>query len=145
MAVYGNNNGTIPFTGYTTTLGTNPTVGNTSGSVAFNALTQHDDKIAYAFQRVGSRATRRILLQLVGSAVGGAASETRARRPGVTTLADPNQFGGRVVAETVFVINRNTVPADVTNIISLLNRVPKPAAYVEDVSGNGGGGQPRIG
>lgn len=139
MAVYGPNSGTVPFTGFTPTLGVNPTVGNTSGTVQNNALTQQDDKIAYAFQRPGSRATRRLLITLLGTATGSSASETRKRRQAIVAGSDPLQLGGLAVIDTVYYVNRNTAAGDVTAITALLNRSPAPASYHRDVSGNGGG------
>jgi len=139
MAVYGTGNGTVPFTGYTNTLGTNPTVGDTAGSVAFNALTQHDDKIAYLLSVPGSRETRRLMLTLLGATAGPAAAETRRRRPGITALADPQQLGGLVSVETTYYINRATTAGDVTRLKAMIGRTPGPSSYPRDVSGNGGG------
>jgi hypothetical protein len=139
MPVYGPNNGTVPFTGYTNTLGANPLSGNTSGSVANNSLTQQDDKIAYLFQRPGSRATRRLLITLLGAVAGTTATETRKRRQAIVAGGEFAQLGGIATIDTVNYVNRNTTAADTTAITALMNRTVAPASYPRDASGNGGG------
>ena len=139
MAVYGSNSGTVPFTGFTPTLGSNPIAGNnTSGSVAFNALTQQDDQIAYNLQRVGARSTRRLLLTLLGVVAGTTATETRKRRFAIVASGEYNQLGGLATIQTANIVNRATTASDVTAITAMLNRNPCPSSYPRDATGNGG-------
>lgn len=137
MSTYGPNSGTVPFTGYTGTLGAvNASAGVTSGAVHADLLTQQDRAISFLMRRPGSRKQRELLLTLIGAAAGDAALETRKR----VLAGEWDNPTGDIELETVNVVNRVTAAADVTALTAMLSRAPIPI-YVEDASGNGGGGR----
>jgi hypothetical protein len=142
-AVYGTNvatGGTVPFTGYTPTLGTGgANVPSANGAVQFNGYNQFDSNINHYFRIPGGRSLRRMLRALVGVAPGATAQEFRTRVQGRTNTASYT-YGGVQPLEQVPYINRVTTAADVTGIVALLDRVVAPPIYPVDVGGNGGGG-----
>ena len=83
---------------------------------------------------------RELMVTLIGAAAGGAASVNQLR---VKSNADVNGNvqGGLRVIETKSLINRVTTAADVTNINNALQLSSQPTTYVDDLSGNGGGGK----
>lgn len=139
---YGPNNGTVPFTGYTPTLGSGAAdVAATSGAVHSDRLTQHDRAVSFLMRTPGARKTRELLLTLLGATAGSAALETRKQRTATQQQDDAQGLGGNVDITTADVVNRNTTSDDTTQITGMLSRQPWPTAYVEDASGNGGGGR----
>lgn len=142
MATYGPNSGTVPFTGFTPTLGDADAVNSAaSGTIQRNGLSNSDAPLARMLTSHPMRPIREVLLTLVNGNVGDAASETYKRRRGVTSVDDTTALGGLVTIDTTTLISRNTAAADQTNLTALLTREPKPATYVADASGNGGGGK----
>ena len=136
---YGPNSGTVPFTGFTPTLGAGSASSYaTSGSVHADLLTQHDRAVSFLMRRPGSRKQRELLLTLLGASAGSAALETRKR---VSADDEANGVVGNMTIETIDVVNRNTTADDDTALTAMLSRKPWPSAYVEDASGNGGGGR----
>ena len=143
MATYGlNGTGGVPFTGYTPTLSNGQaTDAAAAGTVYFNGLTQGDERIAKMLRNGGmSLVTRRLLTTLLGSAVGPVATQTKKQ-----IKWEQGSPGGLVPIESVVLINRATVAADVAALNGLLFRNPAPASYVNDASGNGGGGKQQVG
>lgn len=127
----------VPFTGYTNTLG--PSVANSATTVGYvysNGIFQHDDRIAKVVRNGGGSATAKaIWYALLGAATGGTATATKKQVQGVT-----GSPGGLIPIETITLVNRTTTAADLTAFQALMNRVPQPASYPADLSGNGGGG-----
>jgi hypothetical protein len=139
MATYGlNPQGGVPFTGYTSTLGTGSANQDaTSGQVYYNGFTQGDERIAKMLRNGGkSLVLRRLLQTLTGVAPGSTATQTKKQ-----IQWEQGSPGGVIPVETVTLINRATTAADVTALNSLFARSPTPASYAVDVSGNGGGGK----
>lgn len=139
MATYGPNNGFVPFTGFSPTLGPDAIVPVTAGSVQFNGMTQSDGALSRTLFNRGNRALRRLLLSLLGAGTGANATENQTRVQANQDMLQQFQGGGLVPIETVAQINRNTTAADLTNVTAALSRSPVPV-YAVDVSGNGGGG-----
>jgi hypothetical protein len=140
MTVYGPNNGYVPFTGFSPTLGpSDAVVPVTSGQVQFNGMTQADSEIARELFTKGRRVLRRLMLTLTGAASGQFASETTTRVQAQQATFSPTDYGGLVPVETISLIGRNSTNADVGNIQAVLTRSPVPV-YVADVAGIGGGG-----
>ena len=135
---YGPNDGTVPFTGFTPTLGAGSAASvATAGTVHADMLTKQDRAVSYLMRRPGSRKQRELLLTLLGATAGSAAAETRKRIAGgeaLTTVGD-------MTVQTIDVVNRNTTADDVTALTAMLSRAPWPSSYVNDASGNGGGGR----
>lgn len=143
MATYGPGTpaGFIPFTGFSPTLGVNDAIiPVTTGLVQMLGNTQNDNMLSKLFFRRGNRKSRALMLALLGSAVGGTATENFTRVQAVQGLTDPSQLGGRVAIETVAQINRATTSADLTQMVASMSRTYAPATYNADLSGNGGGG-----
>ena len=140
---YGPNNGNVPFTGFTATLGAGDAniISPTGGNVAFDGMSQSDRAIASELFTGNNRVVRRLINALTGAAAGGTATETRTRIVAVQANNDANAYGGLQTPETINLINRATTAADVTNLKALVNRSPVPSSYAADVSGNGGGGR----
>jgi hypothetical protein len=139
MATYGlNPQGGVPFTGYTSTLGSGAANQDaTSGQVYYNGFTQGDERIAKMLRNGGmSLVLRRLLQTLTGVAPGSTATQTKKQ-----IQWQQGSPGGVIPVETVTLINRATTAADVTALNSLFTRSPTPASYAVDVSGNGGGGK----
>jgi hypothetical protein len=139
MATYSLNGlGGVPFTGYTSTLGSGSANQDaTSGVVAFNGITQGDERIAKMLRNGGmSLVLRRLLQTLVGAAPGSTATQTKKQ-----IQWQQGSPGGVIPIETVTLINRATTAADVTALQALLVRTPTPPSYPADLSGNGGGGK----
>lgn len=144
MTTYGINNptGTIPFTGFSPTLGVpDAVIPVTSGVVQNNGDTTQDQFINRVLRTGGARVVRRVLYTLLGAAPGAAASETRTRIKAVQGLTDPQNCGGVVPIETASLISRVTSAADLTAVQAIFNRVSAPASYPADLGGNGGGGK----
>lgn len=142
MATYGPNSGTVPFTGWSPTLGVgSATTGAASGTVMRNGMTNDDAFIAKSFLNRAGRVTRELLLTLLGAAAGGSASDTYKRVYRPVRNSDPQEYGGLATVETVTLVSRVTTATDTTNITALLSREPKPSSYPTDLSGNGGGGK----
>jgi len=142
MAQYGPpqvpGNGTIPFTGWTPTLGSGAAnQGATSGIVWDNGFNQQDARIAHYLRVPGARGLRRLLLALVGAAPGATAQEFRTR-----LKAQISAPGGAQLMEQIAYVNRVTTAQDVSWINNgLLARTPGPSPYPADIGGNGGGGK----
>ena len=142
MATYGPNSGTVPFTGWSPTLGVGSAVeGSASGTVQRNGMTNDDHFIARSFLARPGRVTRELLLTLLGATAGSAASETYKRVYRPVRNSDPQEYGGLATTETVTLVSRNTTATDITNITALISREPKPSSYAVDIGGNGGGGK----
>jgi hypothetical protein len=101
-------------------------------------LTQQDRAVSYLMRRPGSRKQRELLLTLLGASAGSAALEVRKR---VSGADEGNGVSGNMTIESVDVVNRNTTADDDTALTAMLSRKPWPDTYVEDESGNGGGGR----
>jgi hypothetical protein len=131
----------IPFTGYSNTLGgSSAAQGATSGYVYANGLLSADSDVAREFRNGGQvGAVNRILYALLGAAVGGNATKTKAQVQHVVGAP-----GGLIPIETITLVNRNTTAADLTAVQAIFNRTVFPATYVVDVGGNGGGGKAGI-
>lgn len=139
MALYGPNNGVVPFTGFSPTLGVSDAVTpQVSGQVAFDGLTQRDNDLSSLLFKRANRVARRLLQTLVGAAAGGTATEQYTRVLAAQALGSITTNGGLVPMEVVSQINRVTTAADVTNVTAALTRSPI-ATYPTDVSGNGSG------
>ncbi len=142
MAEYGPNDGVVPFTGFTPTLGTDranmPSADG--GNVSFNGMTQQDRAIAHALFGNYNRVTRRLMATLLGATAGSTATETRTQIVALNPNDKHDAYSGLVEIETVDLINRATTAADITNLNAILNRSPVPT-YADDVGGNGGGGK----
>lgn len=143
MSIYGPNNGTVPFTGFSPTLGipdaVTPAV---SGVVWNNGMMQQDNYISRPLRSGWNRSTRALMLALLGAATGGSAVANKTwvvgqQQAGGTTP----QGGGMVQIATFALVNRVTTAADLTNMQSLINHGPVPASYPADLSTNGGGGK----
>jgi hypothetical protein len=130
--------GGVTFTGYTSTLGTGAANQDaTNGQVYFNGFTQGDERIAKMLRNGGmTLVLRRLLQTLTGAAPGATATQTKKQ-----VKWDQGSPGGVIPIETVTLINRATTAADVTALNSLFFRLPFPATYPADLSGNGGGGK----
>ena len=140
MAAYGPNAGFVPFTGFSPTLGNDAIVPTTAGNVQFNGLTQNDDELSKILFDRGNRPVRRLLLTLLGAAVGGTATENYTRVQANQGISQQFALGGLVTIETVQQINRATTANDLTNAVAAISRSPT-VAYVADVSGTSGGGK----
>lgn len=142
MATYGPNNGFVPFTGFSPTLGTGDAATPASaGSAQMNGMGQVDYTFSRMLQQPGNRVMRRLLQTMIGNAVGNTATEPYTRVKGQVALTDPTALGGLVPIETVNTINRATTTADRTNMVNALTRGTGPTSYVADASGNAGGGK----
>lgn len=142
MAAYGPNAGVVPFTGWSPTLGVVDAVTPSAiGQVQFSGMTQADSEIAREFFTVGRRASRKLLLTLLGVVAGTTATENQNRVAATTPFLSANQGGGVVTIEQVALVNRATTAGDITNLTALLSRSPVPSSYAADASGNGGGGK----
>jgi hypothetical protein len=140
MATYGPNNGFVPFTGFSPTLGGDAIVPVTSGSVQFNGMSQNDDGLSKILFDRGNRPIRRLLLTLLGSVVGSNATETYPRVQANQLMNQPLQGGGLVTIETATQINRNTTAADLSNVVNALSRSPI-TTFPTELSGTSGGGK----
>jgi hypothetical protein len=143
MATYGfNPPGSVPFTGYTNTLGSGPANAEaTSGSIYYNGITQGDDRLAKMLRNgAASLKLRRVITTLLGAAPGANATQTK-----VQVQAVQGGASGLIPIETVTLMNRATTAADVTAVNALMFRNPFPANYAVDASGNGGGGKQQVG
>lgn len=140
MATYGVGSvpGSVPFTGYTNTLGTGAAnQGATSGAVAFNGVQQGDDRLAKMFRNGAmTSAVTQLMYALLGVAPGANATKTQTRVQG-----QAGSPGGLQVIETVTLVNRNTSANDLAAFQALLRRITGPTTYPVDLSGNGGGGK----
>lgn len=137
-----NPNGVFGGPGFSPTLGAADAVTPTTlAYIQRSGNTQFDGEINHWLRTAGSRATRKILLTLLGVAPGQTATETRYRVKAQQALNDPTMLGGLVPIEGVGLVSRATTSADVTALTAMLSRVPAPATYPADVSGNGGGGK----
>lgn len=140
MATYGISAtpGTVPFTGYTPTLGNGPANQDaTSGAVQFNGITQNDYAMMNWFGTQANRRFLALLKSITGVAPGATSTDTYRR---VTN----GHLGGAVATEVVTTVNRTTTAADVTAFTALWNRVVNPTTYPADLSGNGGGGKQQV-
>lgn len=140
MATYGVGSapGSVPFSGYTNTLGAGTAnQAATAGFVMFNGTQQGDDRLAKMFRNgAQTSAITQLMYTLLGAAVGGTATKTKAR-----VLGQTGSPGGLQVIETVTLVNRATTANDLAAFQALLRRVVQPASYPVDVGGNGGGGK----
>ena len=109
-------------------------------------------QIAQLFGKQQMREQKELILTLLGVVPGSTALATFARVQGATgpsqttpAVTGVGDLGGDRTIETVSVINRATVTADVTYLTSMFdgNMVPGPSSLtlVADASGNGGGGK----
>jgi hypothetical protein len=145
MAVYGINpatgvatNGQVPFTGWSPTLGSGPAnVGATNGYAAFNGLMQNDYNIMYNMTGASNRGILAVIKALTGIATGGTVSNQYSRVQG----QNPSAVGVVPIETKVTVPSRSTTAADASAILALWNRTVNPTPYVNDLTGNGGGGQ----
>jgi hypothetical protein len=102
-------------------------------------------RAALLFRRRGMRVDKELLLELNGVAAGQTALSQRTRI--VATPASQSQGtsvvnGGARSIETIDEVNRTTAAADVTSLnANIFNEKRFPATYIEDASGNGGGGK----
>ena len=140
MATYGKPNSQIPFTGWSPTLAVGTAaVGSTSGAAQFNGLTQEDYFIStLLLNNQANRATRQLFYALLGVATGAVANAPYIRVQAQQAMNSPFDMGGIVPIESTTYINRATTAADVSNLQAFLNRMPGPASYPPDLSGNGG-------
>lgn len=140
MATYGTSltPGSVPFTGYTNSLGNGPAnAPATVGSVYYNGIQQGDDRLSKMLRNGGMTASSTTLLQaLIGVTVGAAANKSKKQ-----IKWEQGSPGGIVPIESVSLVNRNTTAADVTAFQALLARNVFPTTYPADLSGNGGGGK----
>lgn len=140
MATYGLETvpGQVPFTGYSNTLGSG--VANepaTAGYVMFNGVQQGDDRLAKMFRNGAmTSAVTQLMYTLLGAATGATATKTKTQVQGQTGAP-----GGLVTIETITLVNRATTANDLAAFQALLRRLPAPASYPADLSGNGGGGK----
>lgn len=141
MATYGlqATPGVVAFTGYTNSLGAGPAnIYSTSGQVYSNGITQNDAIMARTFRNgAATAAAIRLMRTLLGAAAGSTATKTKAQ---VQAVQGGNLTGVQTI-ETINLVNRATTAADLTAFQALLDRDVKPATYIEDASGNGGGGK----
>lgn len=141
MATYGPNNGFVPFTGFSPTLGINDAVTPaTSGAVWNNGMTQQDNDVSRAMFTGWNRGTRALLLALLGFSTGNPATAGKTwvqgqQIPGGSTP----QGGGIVQLANVAFVARNTTAADIINLQAMITHNPAPSVYPPDLSGNGGG------
>ena len=109
-------------------------------------------QIAQLFGKQQMREQKELILTLLGVVPGSTALATFARVQGATgpsqttpAVTGVGDLGGDRTIETVSVINRATVTADVTYLTPIFdgNMVPGPSSLtlVADASGNGGGGK----
>lgn len=109
-------------------------------------------QIAQLFSKQQMREQKELILTLLGVVPGSTALATFARVQGATgpsqttpAVTGVGDLGGDRTIETVSVINRATVTADVTYLTPIFdgNMVPGPSSLtlVADASGNGGGGK----
>jgi hypothetical protein len=100
--------------------------------------------ISRVFARQNERVAKRIILTLLGAAVGGTATETFAQISAPAGLTQASQLGGLRTVDTVTAVNRVTNANDLSYTQSLVQRMintPTIANYAVDASGNGGGGK----
>lgn len=143
MAVYGvnpytgvANNGAVPFTGWSPTLGVGPAnTGTTAGAVWFNGMSQNDYQMMSYYGNQANRRFLAVLKAVTGGAAGTAFTDGYKR----VTAVQGGQQGGLIQIETTGAISRNTTAADIAAIQALWNRTVNPATYPVDLSGNGGG------
>jgi hypothetical protein len=143
MTTYGlSGTSTVPFTGYTNTLGNGPANSDaTSGAVYNNGITQGDSDLARIFRNGGKTLVlRRLMTTLLGAAPGATATQNK-----VQVKWDQGSPGGLIPIETVPLVNRATTAADVAAVNGLLFRNVFPTNYAVDASGNGGGGKQQVG
>lgn len=140
MALYGPNNGFVPFTGFSPTLGADAIAPSTVGNVQFDGVTQNDDQLSYLLFRRANRAARRLMLTLFGAAAGATATEAYSRVAATQALGSVTTNGGLVPIEVVQQINRATTAADITNVTAMLSRSPV-VAFPAELSGTSGGGK----
>lgn len=164
MAVYGTNvktgvarNGLIPFTGWTGVLAEGGPAGavnqGPTGNVSFNGQTSNDNKIAQVFRKSGAlnKTLRQMLSNLIGSAAG-VGTGTQNSYKQVKGVGGNNNLGGLVQIEDGGITNRVTTVADRDALKQMIFRSVFPTTsavgsvtqnYIEDRSGNGGGGKVR--
>jgi hypothetical protein len=121
MATYSLNGlGGVPFTGYTNTLGSGQANQDaTSGVVAFNGITQGDERIAKMLRNGGmSIVLKKLLTTLLSSATGLTATQTKKQ-----IQWQQGSPGGLIPVETVTLINRMTTGSDVAAITALVNAI----------------------
>lgn len=143
MATYGPNTpaGTIPFSGFTPTLGTPDAIAPaTTGYAQFNGMTQEDSRLSHALRHGNNRVLRRLMITLLGAAAGATATENRVRVQATPSTFSALDNGGIVPIETVALINRATTAADITNTVATISRTYAPT-YAVDASGVAGGGK----
>lgn len=139
MALYGPNNGIVPFTGFSPTLGvTDAVVPVVAGQVQFDGMTQRDNDLSSLLFKRANRVTRRLLQTLIGAVSGGTATEQYTRVQANAAAGSILQQGGLIPMEVVSQINRVTTAADITNVTAALTRSPI-VTFPADVSGNGSG------
>jgi hypothetical protein len=140
MATYGIETvpGQVQWTGFSNTLGSGAAnQPATAGYVMFNGTQQGDDRLAKMFRNGAmTSAVTQLMYTLLGAAVGGTATKTKTQVQ--WQLSSP---GGLIPIETVTLVNRATTANDLNAFQNLLRRVPAPAVYAPDISGNGGGGK----
>lgn len=147
MAVYGPEGaatGNIAFTGFSPTLGgdtgaSDAQVPATSGNVKQTGLTQADHFLSKLTRRY--RVFRGLMQGLIGATSGSNVTVTHSRETATQALSSITTYGGLLPIETVTDINRNTTATDVSNLKAAIDRQTKPASYIEDAGGNGGGGK----
>jgi len=145
MAVYGVNpsngvatNGYLPFTGWSPTLGTGPAnTGAVAGAAWFNGITQNDYAMMYNIAGGSNRAMLAIIKAITGIATGGTVSNSYSRVQG----QNPTLGGTAPIETKTNIASRATTAADTNAIMGLWNRVVNPVPYVDDLTGNGGGGR----
>src|SRR5438309_12059539 len=116
MATYGplTPAGTVPFSGFTPTLGTTDAITPvTTGAAQFNGMTQEDARISHALRHGNNRETRRLMITLLSNSVGTNATESRVRVQAVPTTFSALDNGGVVRIETVRLICMSWTATDV--------------------------------
>jgi hypothetical protein len=135
------NGAVIGWTGYSPTLGAGAAnVGANSGQLQFGNPSI-DYRLENTLRRPQLRPFTRALRSIVVTGVGTPAIATRMRVKGTPAKDDPSAIGGLVQMESQTLINRNTTPADVNFILSVIDELTAPLVYPTDPSGNSGGGK----
>jgi len=136
MTTYGLNNGTIPFTGYTGTLGVGSALtGAASGTTLYNKLSQSDRAIMQRMRKLGNRKLRNKFRALIVGDTGTTVTNSIFRVQGPT---DPNLIGGLSLMKS-FDTSITATAADKTALTALLLLQQGAYTYVADASGNGRG------
>lgn len=136
----------VPWTGFSPTMGANGGATPSLTGTLNDGESAIARKIAVLMRKPQYRAQRALLRALDGVAPGGTAVANRGRVKAYSAIPDVGKLGGVVETENApflgaTVAGRATVTADVTRLNAMIDEVVYPVPYVNDASGNGGGGK----